>query len=82
MTPTTARRITTDNPAIDQDWYDAQMDQLQRKLSGQFPHLDEETIFVALDLASERLATPARIPNYLPVLVGKAAREQLVQSAN
>jgi hypothetical protein len=66
------------NPVIDPVWYAKEMDTLRAKLSHDFPELPADMITMAVRLASKRLAPTATIPNYLPVLVGRDARAQLL----
>lgn len=66
-----------DNPVIDRDWYAGEMSALTAKLQAAFPHVSPETIAVAIDLATQRIAATARIPNYLPVLIDRDVRAQL-----
>jgi hypothetical protein len=65
------------NPVIDPAWYAKELAALNAKLAGDFPELPPDMITVALELATKRIAATARIPNYLPVLVGRDARAQL-----
>jgi hypothetical protein len=66
------------NPIIDPVWYAKEMDALGARLSRDFPALPADMITMAVELASKRLAPGATIPNYLPVLVGRDARAQLL----
>ena len=66
-----------DKPVIDPVWYAKEMATLADKLSGEFPHLPKDMIDVALELATKRIAATAKVPNYVPVLVGRDARAQL-----
>jgi hypothetical protein len=68
-----------DNPVIDAAWYAKEIGALRMKLAAEFPAVNEPAIVTALDLATARLAVPARIPNYLPVLVGRDARRRLAE---
>ena len=65
------------NPAIDPAWYAKEMATLSSKLAGEFPDLPADMINVALELATKRIATAAKVPNYVPVLVGRDAKAQL-----
>jgi hypothetical protein len=65
------------NPAIDPVWYAREIATLSDRLTGEFPGLPADMITVALELASKRIATGAKVPNYVPVLVGRDARAQL-----
>lgn len=66
-----------DNPMIDVDWYAGEMSALTSRLCAAFPHVAPETVAVAIDLATQRIAMSARIPNYLPVLIERDVRAQL-----
>lgn len=76
-TTTIAPALGLDNPVVDPQWYAGEMSNLQSKLSSAFPTVPREVVAAALELASQRLAVPARIPNYLPVLVERDVRAQL-----
>jgi hypothetical protein len=65
------------NPVIDAAWWAKEMAALRAALGARFPHAAAETIDTAVDTATARVAVGARIPNYLPVLVGREAREWL-----
>jgi hypothetical protein len=65
------------NPVIDDAWYRKELDGIRGKLRAEFATLNAATIDAALDLATTRVAAPARIPNYLPVLVARDARDWL-----
>jgi hypothetical protein len=65
------------NPAIDPAWYAKEMATLSTKLTGEFPGLPVDMIDVAVELATKRIAAGAKVPNYVPVLVGRDARAQL-----
>jgi hypothetical protein len=67
------------NPVIDAAWWDREMAALAGKLSGEFPGSGPDSIDAAIALAVERVAVRARIPNYLPVLVGRQARTWLAE---
>ena len=77
MSPAAAAAVAN-NPAIDPAWYAKELARLNAKLTGDFPNLPADMIVVALDLATKRIAATAKIPNYLPVLVGRDARAQLL----
>ncbi len=65
------------NPVIDDDWYEKEIAALRVKLGAEFPQVNPETITAALALATAKVAAGARIPNFLPVLVAREAREWL-----
>ena len=65
------------NPVIDAVWWDREMAALRGVLGGEFPQEAAATIETAVDVATTRVAVGARIPNYLPVLVGREARAWL-----
>jgi hypothetical protein len=65
------------NPVIDPVWWAKEMAALNVKLSAEFLGTPPETITAALEMASHKLALPAHIPNFLPVLVGREARALL-----
>jgi hypothetical protein len=66
------------NPVIDDGWYTKEVEILRVGLGAEFPQLTPATITAALDLATTRVAAGARIPNYLPVLVARDARDWLI----
>ena len=66
-----------DNPVIDQKWYAKEMSRLTTVLARDFPTVPGDEVVAALDRATRELAVPARIPNYLSVLVGREARAML-----
>jgi hypothetical protein len=74
------------NPVIDDAWFEKEIAALRVKLGAEFPQLTPRTIAAALELATTRVAAGARIPNFLPVLVARDAREwltsQLVRSGD
>lgn len=65
------------NPVIDAVWWGKEMTTLRGRLGGEFPHEAAATIDTAVDIATTRVAVGARIPNFLPVLVGREARAWL-----
>jgi hypothetical protein len=66
-----------ENPVIDLVWYAKEMARLKASLLAEFPGVPGQTVTAALDLATQKIAVPARIPNYLPVLVRREARALL-----
>ncbi len=75
MSPTLA--AVAENPVIDQDWYAKELSMLETRLAAKFPHVPADVIAVAIELATRRIATPAKVSNYLPVLVERDVRAQL-----
>jgi hypothetical protein len=69
--------VAAENPVIDPAWYAKEMATLATKLSAEFPSLPADMIDVALELATKRIATVAKVPNFVPVLVGRDAKAQL-----
>jgi uncharacterized FAD-dependent dehydrogenase len=77
MSPAAVAAVAA-NPVIDPAWYAKEMARLATKLSGEFPALPADMIDVALELATKRIAAGAKVPNYVPVLVGRDAKAQLL----
>jgi hypothetical protein len=77
VSPSAVEVHVEDNPVIDREWYAGEMAALTTKLVAAFPHVAPDTIAMAIDLATQRIAATARIPNYLPVLIDRDVRAQL-----
>jgi hypothetical protein len=65
------------NPLIDAVWWTKEMAALRAQLREQFPQAEPELITAAIDVATTRVAIRARVPNFLPVIVGREARAWL-----
>ncbi|MGQ0842699.1 MAG: three-helix bundle dimerization domain-containing protein [Sporichthyaceae bacterium] len=76
MSPTLLAAVV-DNPVIDQQWYAGELSSLHGRLAARFPQVPGDVIATALELATERIAVSARVPNYLPVLLERDARAQI-----
>ncbi|MGQ0466504.1 MAG: three-helix bundle dimerization domain-containing protein [Sporichthyaceae bacterium] len=76
MSPTTLAP-PVDNPVIDQQWYAGEISRLQAKLAAMHPTVPVDVIAAALEVATQRIALPAKIPNYLPVLIERDVRAQV-----